>query len=261
MKRSDERTDDDRPRRAPGSSVRFASVTSTTGDPRFDVPRYTVAEAARYLGVPTSTFASWARGYDRRSEGRKPVHGDPIVTAIASGKGDPQIPFGGLAEAMVLAAMRRTGVSLQHIRAAVSILGRELGVEHALASQRLYTDGARLLFDYATSAHDDDIEHLTVVVSGQSVFGGLVREYLERIHYAADGWAQRVVLPMTERAIVEVDPDRSFGQPIFVRGAVRVEDVLDRWRGGDPISDVAADFDVPVGDIEDVLRATLPAAA
>jgi uncharacterized protein (DUF433 family) len=42
---------------------------------------------------------------------------------------------------------------------------------------------------------------------------------------------------------------------------VRVEDVIDRWRGGDAIADVAADFGVPVDDIEDVLRATLPAAA
>jgi uncharacterized protein (DUF433 family) len=250
-----------RPRRVAGASVRSLSVTPRADDPRFGVPLYTIGEAARFLAVPTSTFASWAKGYDRRSEGRKPVHGDPIVTALPAPKGDARIPFGGLAEGMVLAAMRRAGVSLQHIRAAVAILERELGVAHALASKQLYTDGARLLFDYAASARDDDLEHLTVVVSGQRVFGGVVKEYLERITYADDGWAGRISLPMTMRPVVEVDPQRSFGQPIFLHGAVRVEDVLDRWRGGDAIAEVAADFGVPGRDIEDVLRATLPSAA
>jgi hypothetical protein len=52
--------------------------------PRFGVPLYTVGEAARFVAVPTSTFASWAKGYDRRSEIRKSVHGEPIVTALAA---------------------------------------------------------------------------------------------------------------------------------------------------------------------------------
>jgi uncharacterized protein (DUF433 family) len=250
-----------RPRRAAGPSVRSVSVTPRADNPRFGVALYTIGEAARFLAVPTSTFASWAKGYDRRSEGRKPVHGEPIVTAVAADKGEPRIPFGGLAEAMVLAAMRRAGVSLPHIRAAVGVLEREIGVDHALASRHLYTDGAALLFDSAASTREEDLEQLTVVVSGQRVFGGVVKDYLERITYATDGWAERVILPMTERSIVEVDPIRSFGQPIFLRGAVRVEDVVDRWRAGEPIADVAGDFGVPIEDIEDVLRAGVPAAA
>ena len=233
----------------------------TKDDVRFEIPLYTVAEAARFLAVPTSTFTTWTKGYERRSAGRKTVHGDPIISCVSAGTGDPQIPFGGLAEGMVLAAMRRAGVSMQHIRAAVAILERDLGVEHALASKRLYTDGARLLFDYAESTREEDLEHLTVVVSGPRVFGGVVKDYLERITYATDGWAERVILPMTERSIIEVDPIRSFGQPIFLRGAVRVEDVVDRWRAGEPIADVASDFGVPIEDIEDVLRASVPAAA
>ncbi len=162
---------------------------------------------------------------------------------------------------MVLAAMRRAGVSLQHIRAAVAVLEREIGVEHALASRRLYTDGARVLFDYAEQTREEDLENLTVVVSGQRVFGGVVKDYLERIAYASDGWAERLVLPMTERLIVEADPTRSFGQPIFVMAPVRIEDVFDRWKAGEPLLEVADDFGIAVADIEDVLRATLPAAA
>ena len=46
----------------------------------------------------------------------------------------------------MLAAFRNAGVSLQHIRAVVAILEREIGIEHALASRRLYTDGAVILY-------------------------------------------------------------------------------------------------------------------
>jgi hypothetical protein len=37
-----------------------------TRDIRFDEPLYSVAEAATCVGVPRSTFVSWARGYERQ---------------------------------------------------------------------------------------------------------------------------------------------------------------------------------------------------
>ena len=71
----------------------------------------------------------------------------------------------------------------------------------------------------------------------------------------------RVISPATERPVMVADPARSFGQPIFIRGAARVEDVLDRWRSGEALSSVADDFGVPVEDVEAALRVVLPAAA
>ena len=48
----------------------------------------------------------------------------PIVTSVERPRNFPSIPFVGLAEGMVLAAFRRAGVSLQHIRKAVDVLER-----------------------------------------------------------------------------------------------------------------------------------------
>jgi hypothetical protein len=62
---------------------------------------------------------------------------------------DPVIPFVGLAEGLVLTAMRRAGVPLQRIRPALARLDEELGLQHALASSRLYTDGAEVVVDSA----------------------------------------------------------------------------------------------------------------
>ena len=89
----------------------------------------------------------------------------------------------------------------------------------------------------------------------QRVFGEIVREYLRRITYGPEGWPVRLVSPTTPADIVAVDPTRAFGQPIFIRGGVRLEDVLDRIRGNDRPAEVAADMGVPVEDIEAVLSA------
>lgn len=227
-------------------------------DDRFTVPLYTVAEAARFLGVPPSTFATWARGYVRRPAGRADVVGKPMLTTVGARSGEAAIPFIGLAEAMVIAAFRRAGVSMQHVRRAVDVLEHEIGFRHALASRNLFTDGARVLFDYVERKDD---EALTVVVTQQRVFVPVVAEYLQRIEYGPDSWAIRLASPATRERIIVVDSERSFGQPMFVRGAARVEDVVDRWKAGEPLAEVAADFGVPDADVEDYLRVALPAAA
>lgn len=234
---------------------------STTTNRHFDIPLYTTAEAARFLGVPTSTFATWAKGYVRRPPGRPAVIGEPIVTCRSAKQGYPTVPFVGLAEAMIIAAFRSAGVSLQHIRRAVDVIQREIGLDHALASERLYTDGAVILFDYAESERDRELGGLTEVITRQRVFAPVIEEYLKRIEYGRDGWAARLVSPTTDHPVVVIDPERSFGQPIFIHGGVRVEDVLDRWRAGESLSDVAEDFGVPPKDVEDILRVALPAAA
>lgn len=236
-------------------------TTADTHDERFTAPLYTAAEAARFLGVPTSTLVTWAKGYVRRPPGRPPVHGERIVTSADAPRNFPTIPFVGLAEGMVLAAFRSAGVSLQHIRRAVTILEDEIGVEYALASRRLYSDGAVILFDYADAHGDDELGGLTEVVSRQRVFSPVVREYLTRIEYGRDGWARLLVSPATRDRVVVVDPRRAFGQPIFVHGAAPVESVVSRWKAGESIEHVAEDFGVPASDVEDYLRAAVPLAA
>lgn len=239
-------------------------VTSDRRDIRFGVPLYTMAEAARALGVPPTTFATWARGYTRRPPGRRPVRGAPIVTALDEKPGQPSVPFVGLAEGMVLAAVRRAGVPLQRVRPALTMLAEEIGVEHALASRRLFTDGAELLFDHAGEIPEDDaraVRELVVVRSGQRVFANVIDQYLRRITYGPDDYASMIRLPSYERADVVVDPSRAFGQPIFTHGAAPVGAVLGRFWAGEDIDTLSEEFGVPAPEIEDVLRAASRRAA
>lgn len=149
---------------------------------------------------------------------------------------------------------------MQRIRPAVEILASEIGAEHALASKRLYTDGAEVLYDYATRRQDHDLLELTVVRTGQKQFTELVREYLRRITYGDDGWVSKVELPTYEHARVVVNPRRGFGFPLLVHGGARVEDLVDRFKAGDSLADIADDFGVPEPEVEDVIRVATRAA-
>ena len=232
---------------------------------RFDTPLYTVAEAARYLDVPDSTFRSWTHGYHRRSSDRAEVSGAPILTTVArTAAQGPVIPFIGLAEGLVLTALRRSGVALQRIRPALSRLAADFGLEHALASRRLYTDGAEVLFDYADDTDPDTaraVRSLVVVRNGQRVFNEVVEAYLQRVEYGQDGYPRLIELPAYAVAKVVVDPTRGFGQPIFRRGGARLEDALAMFRAGESLETVADEYGVPPSQLEDVVRiATRPAA-
>jgi uncharacterized protein (DUF433 family) len=238
--------------------------TATLKQIRFEVPLYTVTEAATALGVPTSTFATWVKGYERHPKDRATVSGRPIVTSFTTSPRYPSVPFVGLAEGMVLAAIRKVGVPMQRIRPALVELSKEIGIQHALASRSLYTDGAELLYDYAKrnpKIDDDSIQDLVLVRRQQRVFVPVVAEYLRRIEYGRDGYASLIRLPGYDRANVVADPRRAFGQPIFSQGATKVRDVLERFWAGDDLATVAAEFGIPATEIEDVLRATSRQAA
>lgn len=240
-------------------------MTSTETDRRFEVPLYSVADAARHIGVPRTTFDTWVRGYQRHPRDRHSSHGGPpIVTAVPAPRGDPRVPFIGLAEGFVLAAFREAGVPLQRIRPAVDALERELGYAHVLASESLYTDGAEVLYDFAESQGDTleakAVRELVAPRSGQRVFVEVVDHYLQRITFET-GYAGILRLPQYGSADVVIDPRRSFGLPIFAHGAARVEVVLGRFKNGESVESLADEFGVPAGELVDAIRVHTDAAA
>lgn len=243
-----------------------ALLDERTGAPdRFRAPLYTVGEAARYLGVPESTLGAWASGYRRRSADHPGALAQPVLTTVARqhGRRGAVIPFIGLAEGLVLSALRRSGVPLQRVRPALARLEQQFGVRHPLASQRLHTDGAEVLYDYAAlEPGAADAGHDVVVArSDQRVLALVGEAYLRRIEFAADGYPRLIRLPAYDTAEVVVDPARGFGQPVFASGGARVEDALAMVRAGEALDTVAAEYRVPSEHLDEAVRvATLVAA-
>jgi uncharacterized protein (DUF433 family) len=215
-------------------------------DPRVSVALYTVAEAAQYVGLPYSTLQGWVSpGGDRA----------PLVSSVPRHGYEASIPFIGLAEAYVLHAARRAGVPRTRIRPGVQAVKDELGLEHALASRLLYTDGAELLVKYA--ADDEDLE---VARTRQRQLTQTVKEQLHVITYAGDGYAARLRLPGYGPAEVIVDPAIAFGYPVVKEAGARVKDLLERFWAGEALRTIAYDFELSEEAVEAIVRAqTRPA--
>jgi len=227
-----------------------------TEDRRFTQPLYAVTGAARLVGMPPSTLASWAKGYEHRFPNRATVTKGPVITAVdAPFPGGPSIPFIGLVEAMVVQAFRRTDLSLQRIRRALAVLGDQGELHNALASRRLYTDGADVLYDYAREVDDGQLRLLTVVRSGQRVFHDIVDAYLRRIHFDHDPWATEIVVPVTEREVLRIRPEVASGDALFIHGGAPLSAVTSRHRAGEAVESIADDYAVPVEDIREALLA------
>lgn len=226
---------------------------------RFSRALYTVPQAARLVGMSSSTLLTWAHGYERTPAGRRAVRQGPVITCLPSRDDRRVIPFIGLVEATVVQAFRRTGLPMQRIRRALELLTEQGELEHALASRKLYTDGAAVLYDYARSHPGDPIQLLTVVTSGQRVFHEVVQEYLQRISFG-DQWATELVVPVTKRPLLRVRPGVAFGEPLFIHGGAPLNAVRSRLLAGESIEALADDYDIPADEIGEALQAVWPGA-
>lgn len=207
-----------------------------------------------------STLETWAHGYQRTPVGGPPVRQGSVITSVEAAQDSRVIPFVGLVEATVVQAFRRTGLPMQRIRKALEVLSAQGELDHALASRKLYSDGAAVLYDYSRSHPDDPIKLLTVVSSGQRVFHEVIEEYLQRITFG-DQWATELLVPVTKRPLLRVRPYVAGGEPLFIHGGAPLEAVRSRFAAGEPIRSIAADYDVPVDEIDEALNAVWPSAA
>src|ERR1700733_2047846 len=212
-------------------------------DPHYTTPLYHKTEAAHIIDVPAQTFRDWALGYARKRLDGSQVVSAPIVTTLEAVRPrGVSVPFVGLAEAYIVSAFTKAGVPMRRIRPAVLLLQEHIGLPQALASQRLQTDGAEVLWDFGRSSGDpadqDLVDGLVVVRSGQQVFRPVVRDYLTTVTYE-DGWTRRIGLPQYGKTEVVVDPWLNGGQPTVSRRGVRVADIMNRLSAHEPPEDVA----------------------
>ena len=125
---------------------------------------------------------------------------EPILTGVKTGRGFT-VPFNALAEGYIVESFRRAGSPMARIRPAIEVLRNELGLENALLSEKLKTDGAEILIENGEN-------ELVVVRNHQGVFRDVVEQYLQSISYR-DGFVEFVHLPAYERTDVVVDPDET----------------------------------------------------
>ncbi len=218
-------------------------------DVRYLTPLYTQSEAAGLIGTAQQTFNHWATGYVTAAGTQMPG----FITIERPGRGFT-VPFVGLAEAWIVRAFRKAGVPVARIRPALERLRTEIGLEHALASDRVKTDGAEILWDLRQRDQAFDDDRLVVARNGQAAFGEIVREHLRHVDYD-NGFVATLRIPKADGADITIDPRVNFGQPTLTKYGIRRDDVIDRVMAGEAIELVARDFDLPVETVSNLVLA------
>lgn len=213
-------------------------------DPRFDVPLYTIAEAAMHLRMSDETLRRWVARGDL-------VHVLPPESPRAA-----RLPFIAMAEAQFYLQLRRDGLSLQAITTGMAAVRRELG-ERMLMRDRIAHNGRDILLNLADPLASAE---WTRAKDMQGGLPGVIERGLKPITWGADDLPQRVRLTAYEGADVIIDPRFVFGQPMLADRGVRTEDIIQMFKAGDSVQDVADEFRVSRDVVESLVRTHILAA-
>ena len=217
----------------------------------YRLPVYSVRQAAHLTGLPAATVQTWTKSA-----------AEPLIQKSERGK----LSFLNLVELHVLAAIRQHHqVPLRRVRHAVDYVRQHANTEYPLAEQQFETDGV----DLFVRALDDTLVNASR--RGQVAIRELMSAYLKRIERAPDGFPLRLFPLYREAATVQavqqapafiaVDPQMAFGRPFLVQGALPVDVVVSRYRGGDSIAELVAEYDLSASAVEEAIRYELGNAA
>jgi len=161
------------------------------------------------------------------------------------------LSFWNLVEVYVLASLRRKhGVSLQRVRRALAFVEGKLGVDRPLIRQEFYTDGVKLFVEKYSNLLD--VSH-----SGQLEWSQVISQAVKRVERDVNGLAARVYPWLNrpdEPRQIEIDPLRAFGRPVIVKTGIPTESVAERFRAGESIDAIAADFNLNRDLVEAAVR-------
>lgn len=205
-------------------------VTVSQSPTRLGVGMYSVAEAARLIGVQQGLIRRWI---------------DPEIGIVKR-----QLPveeytlsFLELVELHFIKMFRTGGMSLQAIRKAADVAGAKFRSDYPFAMRRFDTDG-KTIFATLQSEETDRVV-VEDMLKGQRVFDGMMRPFFLKLDYHKNREAIRF-WPRKKTGRVVLDPVRKFGKPIDDETGVQTQALYNavRANGGD-IGIVADWFDVP----------------
>lgn len=219
-----------------------------------EIPACTLVEASLWLDVPIGTVRDWTlgRGRDANSGCRS---SQPLIE-IADQQLD-MLSFTNLAELFVLKGIREMGVSLPRVRRAVAFIQDRLRVEHALVGKEMLTDGTDLLVQHVIEQRE---ELVNASRGGQLEMKAIVMNFLQRIDRDPRTGTPLRIFPFTSAKrddaprTVMIDPRCQFCQPCISGTRVPTSSIGDRYKAGESIAELAADFGLDSRDVEEAIR-------
>ena len=206
-------------------------------------PRYTLAQAARYLHLSPSTLRSWVRGREYpKSDGTGSFK--PLI------KADSLLSFSNLVEAHVLRALRVDhSVQMSAVRKALDYAQRSFKIKRLLLSQELLAAPGNVFIERYGQL-------VNLGLSGQLAVKHLLAAQLKRVEWDPSGLPCRLFpaplegLGASGRKLIVIDPQISSGNPIVASRAVRTSVIVNRIDAGESPESVAEDYQLEPSEVE-----------
>lgn len=212
-------------------------------DPR-ELAIYTPADAARYLGIKSTTLGTWIYGRNYETN-RGMVFFEPLIKPA-----DPAnrlLSFFNLAEAHVLAASRYEHlVSMKAIRSAIETLRNKYPSEHPLISKDFFTNGRDVFIKTV-----EETENLST--PGQLNFKPILDLFLAHIGRDKNKVADRVypvIKGLPHDKVISIVHGVSSSRPAIDGTGVPVWVVYDRFMAGEKKASIARDFGISLEKIQ-----------
>jgi hypothetical protein len=168
----------------------------------YRTPLLTARETARHLKMPESTLNVWLAA---------PAD-EPLVHAVRpERRGWPRVPFVGIVEAHVLRALRESGMPMDDIRDAATLVRNEFDDPYALATRRIATDGVAVFVRLADRSLVRARDH-------QHAIKDILEKHLRHVDWDETGTPIRLRLPdYPAGAEVVIDPGSAGAHPCWPR--------------------------------------------
>jgi uncharacterized protein (DUF433 family) len=219
-------------------------------DPR-EVPAYRFSDAASYLEIPVTTLRAWSRGMNYANKDGTKGYFKPVFSLPDPDQ--PLLSYLNLVEAFVLSSLRRKHlIDLYKIRVAIESLQKRFNSAHPLAEHQFQTDGVDIFVE-------EYGQLINVGQGGQLTMREVLETYLTRVEHDPAGRAARLYpfirLTGTDQPKnVVINPYVSFGKPVIAGTGLPTRVVAERFKAGDSIPEIAANYGRKEEEIDDALR-------
>ena len=159
------------------------------------------------------------------------------------------LSFWNLIEAHVIRALRTEhGVSIKALRQAIDFAERKLGVDRLLLRPELRSEAGHLFLDR--------YGHLiNLSASGQLAMRQVLEAHLRRVSWDKARVPFRlhpflIGDAMTDAMPIAIDSSIAFGRPVVISRGISTAAIVARIDAGETPADLAVDYDLTPGDIE-----------
>lgn len=207
---------------------------------------YSYADVDRLIGLPAGTARRWLNGYERNHTFYEPVlRPEPDDRDV--------VTWGELVESRLLAEFRTQRVPIQRMRPAIVRLRREFG-PYPLAQARpfLEASGRELVRRVQQEVSLDAPLQLVVVRNDQLILSTASERFNDSVQFASG--VVESLAPLHSTPMIRLDPQRAFGQPIITGRSVRTSALVENFRAGTSVHELAELYELDTNEIEEALR-------